>query len=500
MRNRSVLVASLLLIALLAGCAPPAPTVPTMTPSLTLEPTWTRLPSITPAPTDTPTPTPAPAPPPGTTDTGQILYSDWGGQLFSYDRKGQTHTLLASDTFQWSLAPDGRKALVQVTSRDGDKSLMIDLVSGNWAQMISPTGWQMWASWPPGWSPNGASLVTPVDLNGRMTNALLSAEDGGVLVPVDFGGWTYAISGAGELLTSRVENRRVEIARTVLGMQAGQIIGADSLSDDTRWLRPEVREGWAALSMAISPDGQKLAFIAAPIEPSQTPTGRGDLYVINLDGSGLVDITRGELTRDQRELAMRLAWSPDSRRIAFNTVEVNRLGTYVDARLFVAMADGSDIWPIAEDDMPLGAALMPSWSPDGSELLYVAGKQAWVSRPDGSEQQVLPIGKEIWMAAFRPPLADGARGVNCAARWTQLQIGDTAVVLPGLANRVRSVPAKGDNGIDMIQPGTTMTIVAGPVCTEGLVFWQIQTDEIPGGLGWTAEGDGTEYYLQPVGR
>ncbi len=38
---------------------------------------------------------------------------------------------------------------------------------------------------------------------------------------------------------------------------------------------------------------------------------------------------------------------------------------------------------------------------------------------------------------------------------------------------------------------------AGPVCADGLVFWKVENPDIPGGVGWTAEGDGVEYYLEP---
>ena len=40
-----------------------------------------------------------------------------------------------------------------------------------------------------------------------------------------------------------------------------------------------------------------------------------------------------------------------------------------------------------------------------------------------------------------------------------------------------------------------MTILEGPVCADGFVFWRVENDSIPGGSGWTAEGDGTEYWL-----
>jgi hypothetical protein len=39
-------------------------------------------------------------------------------------------------------------------------------------------------------------------------------------------------------------------------------------------------------------------------------------------------------------------------------------------------------------------------------------------------------------------------------------------------------------------------VVEGPVCADELVFWRVENSTIPGGTGWTAEGDGKEYWLE----
>lgn len=65
-------------------------------------------------------------------------------------------------------------------------------------------------------------------------------------------------------------------------------------------------------------------------------------------------------------------------------------------------------------------------------------------------------------------------------------------------NRVRSVPQKGDNLIGKLNPGDVVKVLEGPVCADGLVFWRVESDSIPGGSGWTAEGDGQEYWLEPA--
>lgn len=90
-------------------------------------------------------------------------------------------------------------------------------------------------------------------------------------------------------------------------------------------------------------------------------------------------------------------------------------------------------------------------------------------------------------------------GWSCAGAFTRLLPGLFARVSAENAspNRVRSGPDITDKVIAQIYPGTPFQLVAGPVCSSGLVFWQISHPSISGEIGWTAEGDGKAYYLEP---
>ncbi len=89
-------------------------------------------------------------------------------------------------------------------------------------------------------------------------------------------------------------------------------------------------------------------------------------------------------------------------------------------------------------------------------------------------------------------------GTTCAGKFTQLVPSVWAQVAPGdFPNRVRSGPSKNDEIIMNIYPDTIVKIIDGPVCADGLIFWKVENNSIPGGVGWTAEGDGTAYYLIP---
>jgi hypothetical protein len=68
---------------------------------------------------------------------------------------------------------------------------------------------------------------------------------------------------------------------------------------------------------------------------------------------------------------------------------------------------------------------------------------------------------------------------------------------PPLPNRVRVEPNKNSKLLGEINPGEKVRVTEGPVCTEGWVWWKIDAQN--GNLiGWTAEGDGQDYWLIPL--
>ena len=106
-----------------------------------------------------------------------------------------------------------------------------------------------------------------------------------------------------------------------------------------------------------------------------------------------------------------------------------------------------------------------------------------------------------------PSLASGGLVVDatlpsdeCQSTYhSRLAIGDSARVLPGLPNSLRSQPIRDStrsNVIGTIPAGSTFQIVAGPSCDGGLIFWQVTFN---GQTGWTAEADATTFYVEPVG-
>ncbi len=79
---------------------------------------------------------------------------------------------------------------------------------------------------------------------------------------------------------------------------------------------------------------------------------------------------------------------------------------------------------------------------------------------------------------------------------SQLLPGMTARVTPGLPNRLRLTPGTDGEVITEIPGGTAIAVIGGPECgMEGWMWWQVNYN---GTVGWTAEGDLTSFWLEPV--
>ena len=96
-----------------------------------------------------------------------------------------------------------------------------------------------------------------------------------------------------------------------------------------------------------SPDGRRLAFTRGQ--------GGGSVYVVNADGSGERNLTRGPV-RD-------FAWSPDGRKIAFDSVRDG------NSEIYVVNADGSGQRRLTRN---AGARPRSAWSPDGRKIAFAA--------------------------------------------------------------------------------------------------------------------------------
>ncbi len=95
----------------------------------------------------------------------------------------------------------------------------------------------------------------------------------------------------------------------------------------------------------------------------------------------------------------------------------------------------------------------------------------------------------------RMPGEGGVVTPACAS--DRLSVGMRVIVGDGRNQRVRRQPSKAAREIAWLAPGVPVTLVDGPSCADGWIWWYISDDS--GRIqGWTAEGDGHTPWLVPA--
>ena len=180
-----------------------------------------------------------------------------------------------------------------------------------------------------------------------------------------------------------------------------------------------------------SPDGQRIAFLRAPLLSNRPADSLGvhriyiyHLYVVNADGSGLRRLTRnwtypgqvkqvvwspdgrtiyfgryvvstdGSGARRLPYIPLTAVWSPDGRRIAFvNDTRVRTVGLCCRVErvdIYVMNADGSGRRKLTHDARYNAE---PAWSPDGRKIAFLStrngNRDIYVINADGSGKRNL---------------------------------------------------------------------------------------------------------------
>jgi Tol biopolymer transport system component len=118
-----------------------------------------------------------------------------------------------------------------------------------------------------------------------------------------------------------------------------------------------------------SPDGTKIAF-------TRNVAGNTEIYVMNADGSGQTNLTNRPDMMDSEP-----DWSPDGSKVVFVRCPLGGFLCSGSTEIYVMNSDGSNQMPLTNDPAGDGG---PVWSPDGTKI-------AWASVPVGS------IIREIWV-------------------------------------------------------------------------------------------------------
>jgi uncharacterized protein YraI len=72
------------------------------------------------------------------------------------------------------------------------------------------------------------------------------------------------------------------------------------------------------------------------------------------------------------------------------------------------------------------------------------------------------------------------------------------MVTPGTPNNLRSEPLTTAPVLAQIPGGAIISVIGGPYCDPAGIGWlQVNYNNI---IGWTAEGQGGSYYVEPVAQ
>lgn len=153
------------------------------------------------------------------------------------------------------------------------------------------------------------------------------------------------------------------------------------------------------MPLDYSPDGSQLVFYrAVRAEPDLPVDMGGSLWVVNVDGSHVLELDTGSARP-----WWYARWAPDGSRILFCIERLQPRGG-----LWTIEPDGSALTKVFEDPSG-GFPVAPVWSPDGSKMMFeLEPINDWFQHPDNAIYVINADGTGLTMAFDRP----GREGVT----------------------------------------------------------------------------------------
>jgi hypothetical protein len=137
--------------------------------------------------------------------------------------------------------------------------------------------------------------------------------------------------------------------------------------------------------------------------------------------------------------------------------------------LIVQLATGARVTVL---EGPVEAEGFTWWRVDNG-----AGQTGWVADGDG---------ETVWLS----PQVGEPQAVDRSPR-----VGDRVTVSTQLS--IRATPGTGATLLTQVNPNSQFTVLAGPQSADGLVWFQLRSDD-GATEGWAAEGDGTTRWISPL--
>lgn len=128
-------------------------------------------------------------------------------------------------------------------------------------------------------------------------------------------------------------------------------------------------EDGGPISLSWSPDGSRIAFVGKSSGPGQT-----GVWTVNRDGTGERAVLDGHWEA--------VSWSPEGERLLLAGVPAG--ATQFD--LYTVRLDGSELLQLTHDEV---VERVPSWSPDGTRILFAERTAEFVNRDYGQDVFVM---------------------------------------------------------------------------------------------------------------
>ena len=253
------------------------------------------------------------------------------------------------------------------------------------------------------WSPDGRRIMIPFVPSGDRLGTAIIDPDGANRVEVPFPDNTLFL-GPGDW---SADSRQIALEGFDPNDPTRPEVGVYVAAADGSGLRQVTSstDGRAHVYPSLSPDGRRLAFLAQDPDKPMIGTDAGDLFVINLDGTGLRQINpEGTKVVATAANGRPIDWSPDGRQILFAAVDES-LDLSGRGAAYVIDADDAEATQISGFGSWLAIV---EWSPDGDWVMYgeidAPNAPTWIARPDGSEARQLT--------------GPGAPVPGCCATWS----------------------------------------------------------------------------------